>query len=67
MENEKYFAVGAGQQIADTGTMNDVIELGEYLLTSNRTTKTLVLCNMSEEILRRVFTTEYEIGIFGTV
>ncbi|KAH3819292.1 hypothetical protein DPMN_121026 [Dreissena polymorpha] len=44
-----------------------MIELGEYLLTSNRTTKTLVLYSMSlEEILRRVFTKD-ENGIFGTV
>ncbi|KAH3819304.1 hypothetical protein DPMN_121038 [Dreissena polymorpha] len=73
MENEKYVAVGAGQQIADTGKINAVIELGEYLLTSNRTqrlcrtTNTLALYNMSlEEILRRVFTTD-EIGRFGAV
>ncbi|KAH3819293.1 hypothetical protein DPMN_121027 [Dreissena polymorpha] len=41
-----------------------MIELGEYLLTSNRTTNTLVLYDMSfVEITRRVFTTDE----FGTV
>ncbi|KAH3819279.1 hypothetical protein DPMN_121013 [Dreissena polymorpha] len=64
MENEKCVAIKARQQIAVTGEINAMIELGEYLLTSNRTTNTLVLYNMSlEEISRRVFTP----GEFGTV
>ncbi|KAH3819297.1 hypothetical protein DPMN_121031 [Dreissena polymorpha] len=56
MENKKYVAIGPGQLIEVPGEINAVIELGEYLLTSNKTTNTLVLYNMSlKEITRHVF------------